>query len=383
MWDQIIGQERIKNLLRTAIERGRVAHAYLFHGEAGVGMDAMAIEFARVLNCQKDGVDACGSCPSCKLFDNLQHPNLRLVFALPRGKSERSDASPLDALTDAEIRVIQEQVREKAANPYHQIQIPKANEIRINSIRELRREASLSPFAEGWKVFLLLEADRMNDEASNALLKTLEEPTHKTVVILTTSKRERLLPTILSRCQAVRFDSLTNEEIREALVARHSAPQEDAELVAVLANGSFTQALDLLDADIRGSRDTVVQFVRNALGNHPTKLFEQVEELVGELDRAGMERWLSLMLVWFRDAGALREGKQTGIVNVDQLKSLQSFVANFPTADHSRVISSVERAIALVGKNVYLPLVLANLAYQLKESIAVGPKESHVKIKAG
>jgi DNA polymerase-3 subunit delta' len=383
MWDQIIGQERIKNLLRTAIERERVAHAYLFHGQEGVGMDAMAIECARVLNCKQGGVDACGSCASCKLFDNLQHPNLRLIFALPRGKSERSDASPLDALTDSDMKVIQGQVRQKAANPYHRIQIPKANEIRINSIRELRREASLSAFAEGWKVFLLLEADRMNDEASNALLKTLEEPTPKTVVILTTSKRERLLPTILSRCQAVRFDSLSSEEIRDALVARHSARQEDAELVAVLANGSFTQALDLLDADIRESRDTVVQFVRHALGNHPTKLFEQVEELVAEFDRAKMERWLSLMLVWFRDAGALRERKQTGIVNIDQLESLQSFVANFPAADHSRVISSVERAIALVGKNVYLPLVLANLAYQLKESIAVGPKESHVKIKAG
>jgi DNA polymerase-3 subunit delta' len=383
MWDQIIGQERIKNLLRTAIGRERVAHAYLFHGEEGVGMDAMAIEFARVLNCKQGGVDACGSCASCKLFDNLQHPNIRLMFALPRGKSERSDASPLDALTDAEIRAVQEQVRQKAANPYHRIQIPKANEIRINSIRELRREASLSAFAEGWKVFLLLEADRMNDEASNALLKTLEEPTPKTVVILTTSKRERLLPTILSRCQAVRFDSLSSEEIRDALVARHSAPQEDAELVAVLANGSFTQALDLLDADIRESRDTVVQFVRCALGNRPTKLFEQVEELVAELDRAGMERWLSLMLVWFRDARVLREGKQSGIVNIDQRKSLQSFVANFPAVDHSKVISTVEQAIALVGKNVYLPLVLANLAYQLKESIAVGPKESHVKIKAG
>jgi hypothetical protein len=92
---------------------------------------------------------------------------------------------------------------------------------------------------------------------------------------------------------------------------------------------------------------------------------------------------LSLMLVWFRDAAQLREGKQTGIVNIDQLKSLQSFVVNFPAVDHSKAISSVERAIALAGKNVYLPLVLANLAYQLKESIAVGPKESHVKIKAG
>jgi DNA polymerase-3 subunit delta' len=383
MWDRIVGQERIKSLLRSAIERDRVAHAYLFHGEEGVGMDAMAIEFARVLNCTQGAVGACGSCSSCKLFDTLQHPNLRLVFALPRGKSERSDESPLNALTDAEVKIIQEQLRRKSTNPYHQIQIPKANEIRINSIREMRRDASLSAFAAGWKVFLLLGADRMNDEASNALLKTLEEPTPRTVVILTTSKRERLLPTIVSRCQIVRFDSLSSEDIRGALVTRCSVSQEDAQLVAVLANGSFTHALDLLDTNVRESRDAVVEFIRNALSHRPSKLFDQVDELVTASDRAGMERWLSLMLIWFRDAGALREGKRTGIVNIDQLESLQSFVANFPSADHTRVISSVERAIALVSKNVYLPLVLANLAYQLKEAISVGPKESLLKDAAG
>ena len=381
MWNRILGQERIKNLLRGAIERERVAHAYLFYGEEGAGMDAVAIEFARVLNCEQGGLDSCGLCSSCRQFENLQHPNLRVIFALPRGKSERNDESPINALTDPEIKLLQEQLRLKARNPYHQIEVPKGNEIRINSIRELRREASLSAFAEGWKVFLILEADRMNDEASNALLKTLEEPTPKTVLILTTSKRERLLPTILSRCQPVKFDSLTSEEISHALVTRHSVSLEQAQLVATLANGSFTRALDLLDTDVRETRDAVVEFVRSALGNRPTKLFEQIEELAATFDRLALQRWLSLMLVWFRDAEAIRQGRLAGIVNVDQLDSLQRFVTNCPTVDHSRVISTVEEAIALVGKNVYLPLVLADLAYRLKEAIPVVTKESLIEKK--
>jgi len=381
MWNRILGQERIKNLLRGAIERERVAHAYLFYGEEGAGMDAVAIEFARVLNCEQGGLDSCGLCSSCRQFENLQHPNLRVIFALPRGKSERNDESPINALTDPEIKLLQEQLRLKARNPYHQIEVPKGNEIRINSIRELRREASLSAFAEGCKVFLILEADRMNDEASNALLKTLEEPTPKTVLILTTSKRERLLPTILSRCQPVKFDSLTSEEISHALVTRHSVSLEQAQLVATLANGSFTRALDLLDTDVRETRDAVVEFVRSALGNRPTKLFEQIEELAATFDRLALQRWLSLMLVWFRDAEAIRQGRLAGIVNVDQLDSLQRFVTNCPTVDHSRVISTVEEAIALVGKNVYLPLVLANLAYRLKEAIPVVTKESLIEKK--
>ena len=382
MWDRIIGQERIKNLLRNAIERERVAHAYLFFGEEGVGMDAMALEFARVLNCERGGADACGSCSSCKRFDDLQHPNLRLIFALPRGKGERNDESPITALTDPEVKLIQNQLKQKAKNPYHRIEVPKGNEIRINSIRDLRRDASLSAFAAGWKVFIILEAERMNDEASNALLKTLEEPTPKTVLILTTSKRERLLPTILSRCQPVKFDSLSSEDIREALVARYSVPMEHAQLVATLANGSFSRAIALLGADVSESRDAVVEFVRNALGNRASKLFEQIEELAATFDRPAMERWLSLMLIWFQDAEAFRLGTSNGIVNIDQLEPLQGFVKNFPSTDHSRIIKSVEEAIALVGRNVYLPLVLANLAYRLKEAAGNINKGSLVENEA-
>ena len=381
MWDRIIGQERVKSFLRASIERGRIAHAYLFYGDEGVGMDGMAIEFARVLNCQEGKTEACGSCPPCKQFDKLQHPNLKLVYALPRGRSERNDQSPILALQEKEIRIIQEELSLKAKNPYHQIQIPKGNEIRINSIRELRRDAALTAFAAGRKVYILFDAERMNDEASNALLKTLEEPTSNTLLILTTSKRERLLPTILSRCQAVKFDPLSSDQIKNALVHQYSISPERAQLIATVANGNFSRALDLLDTDLDKRRDEVVSFIRNSLSKKRIELFKQIEELTETLNRDGVEQWLSLMLIWLRDTEALQEGNSTGLVNVDQSKLLESFVANFPHADHAQAILRVDEAIALVGRNVYIPLVLANLAYQLRDAIAQVRKESFAETR--
>ncbi len=381
MWHRVVGQERVKNLLRTVIERQRIAHAYLFYGEEGAGMDAMAIEFARTLNCEKRGSDACGVCSSCKKFDSLQHPNLRLIFALPSGRNEKNGESPIKTLQDSEIHIIQKQLGLKAQNPYHRIRIPKANEIRINSIRELRRDAALTPFAGGWKVYILLDADRMNAESSNALLKTLEEPTVRSVLILTTSKRERLLPTILSRCQPVKFDPLSAEDIRDALMDRHSISKDRAELVATLANGNFSRALDLLGTDVSEKREIVIEFLRNALGRKLIDLFAQIDELTRGSDRNRIEQVLSLMLVWFRDAEILRSGKSNGLVNVDQVELLQRFVERYPGCDLAKAISDVERAIALVGRNVYLPLVLASLAFDLRRAIATARKERLVEDK--
>jgi len=381
-WDRVVGQNRVKRLLRTAVERERIAQAYLFYGPEGAGMDAMAIEFARTLNCQTQKPEPCGSCQSCRQFDTLQHPNLSLIFALPRGKSETPDEPPTHYLSEEQIRRIQKELQAKAKNPYHRLQIEDANEIRIGSIRQLRRSAPLSSFGEGWKVFILFDADDMNEEAMNALLKTLEEPPPRTVLILTTTRREKLRPTILSRCQPIKFDSLDRETIRTALIDRHGLESDKAELIATIANGSFSRALNLLEQDLTRERTSVVDFIENLLKKNPLDLMTQIEELADKYDRSELGDWLSLMLVWFRDANQLREGRAEGIVNVDQMEKLTSFARHFPHADYSRAVQHIERAIALVGRNVYLPAVLGNLAYELRGSIAVGPKEPIIESKS-
>ncbi|MBI3580412.1 MAG: hypothetical protein HY089_13490, partial [Ignavibacteriales bacterium] len=172
-WDRVIGQERIKELLKRSIAGKTIAHAYLFYGAEGVGKDALAVEFARALNCVRGGTDACGECPSCKKVDLLQHPNIQLIFSLPVGKSEKSGDDPIEVLTQDQVETVQEQIRLKADNPYHRIEIPKSNFIKINSVRNLRREAALSGFEGGKKIFIVSNAEMMNAEASNSLLKTL------------------------------------------------------------------------------------------------------------------------------------------------------------------------------------------------------------------
>jgi DNA polymerase III subunit delta' len=370
LWSRVIGQQRVKELLLSAIRSERLPHAYLFHGGEGVGKDAMALELARVLHCERRGEEACGECDSCVKIATGQHPDVRFVVALPVGKGEQSDDGPLAKLTEPEVRLIQEQLRQKAANPYFRVMIPRANIIKINSIREVRRESSMSTHGRLRRMFIISMADQMGDEAANTLLKTLEEPSGDTMFVLTTAHRESLLSTIQSRCQNVRFDPLTEEQIRDALIARESVDAERAALAARLANSSYARALDLLNEDMLEERTEVLTFIRNALASNAVALSMQIETTVEGKDRDRVTRFLSVMLMWFRDALVLSRGGT--VINLDQQEDLQRFVTRFPGADIIRVMEDVERAISLVEKNIYIKLVLLQLAVRLKDAILPG-----------
>ncbi len=367
IWPRVIGQHRVKEILLSALRSNRLPHAYLFHGGEGVGKDAMALELARVLHCERHREEACGECDSCARVNTAQHPDVRLVTALPLGKGETSVDAPLAKLTEAEVGLVQEQYRQKAVNPYYRVVIPRANIIKINSIREIRRESSMSTFDKRRRVFIVSQADQMGEEAAKTLLKTLEEPSGDTMFILTTAHRDALLPTILSRCQDVRFDPLTEQEIRDALIDREHVDAERASLAARLANGSYTRALDLLDDDMLQERKDVLSFIRNALGSNAVTLTAQIDELAEGKDRDRATRFLAMMLMWFRDALVLSRGGE--VINLDQQDDLLRFVEKFPGADLVRVMSDIERAIFLVERNIYIKLIFLQLAVRLRAGI--------------
>jgi DNA polymerase-3 subunit delta' len=295
---------------------------------------------------------------------------VKLVFALPVGKGEKSDDPPLAKLSENEIKIIQEQLKLKGTNPYHRISIPRANIIKINSIREVRRESSLSTFDARRRVIIISNADQMGGEASNTILKTLEEPSGKTMLILTSAQREALLPTIVSRCQNVLFDPLSEEEIRVALVERNGVDKDRAALVARLANGSYVRALELLDDDLARQRQDVILFVKHALGSNVVILTEEIDRLSAARDRDSVVRFLTLMLMWFRDVLVLMQGGE--VINLDQEDDLRRFVAKFPDSNIIQVLADVENAISLVNKNVYIMLVLLQLSIQLRTNILAG-----------
>jgi len=364
-WDRVIGQERVKELLRRALTAGQVAHAYLLFGDEGVGKDALALEFASALNCEKKSTDACGECDSCRRMDTLHHPNVRVVVALPAGKGEKTGDDPVSVLTDDQVAGLRQELAAKAKDPYHRVTLPKANFIKVNSIRELRREAALTGFLGGKKVFILSQADRMNTEASNSLLKTLEEPPGDTLIILTTARKEQLLPTIISRCQLIRCEPLGEDEIAEALVERDGRTETEARVAAQLSNGSFVAARSLVSEDMVRIRTEVAEFLRGALGKSPVALLTEIEQTLASADRIAAERWLRMLQVWFHDAVAMRE--QIPSKAGDENEDLKKFIHRFPEADFLRASGAVERSIALIGKNVYISLVFISLAIDLKK----------------
>jgi DNA polymerase-3 subunit delta' len=331
-----------------------------------VGKDAVALELARVLLCQRGGEEACGECDSCLRVSTMQHPDIQLITALPTGKSEVGSDSPLAKLSSDDLATVQEEYRKKGENPYYRVDIPRALVIKITSIREVRREASLTSFGGKKRIFIISRAEDMEDAASNALLKTLEEPTSDCLLLMTTANREALLLTIVSRCQQVHFDPLGAEEISQALVARQGVDPSHAALIGRLANGSYTRALELLQTDVFEERTFAVDFIRNALAGNAARVIEDAERIAGWKNRDQVQRFLLTILMWFRDALVLSQGGS--VINLDQQEDLQRFLARNPGADISAAMTETERALSLLDRNTYIKLVIYTLATRLRRT---------------
>lgn len=367
-WDNIINQKRVKALFKVAIEHRRLAHAYLFTGAQGIGKSAFAIELAKALQCEQCSTEACDKCPSCLQFKTLQSPNLFLIFSLPVGKGEQSGDSPLKKLTNDDIANIHQQIKLKAENLYHNIVVPRANFIKVNSIRSIRKSSALTTFSRGIKVFVIINADEMNEEASNALLKTLEEPYENSMFILTTAYPDKLLPTIVSRCQQICFDSITDHEIAQLLQLSKGLDKNRALLIARLANGNVSRAIEMCEKELWTQPHKPVDFLRTVLYKSREELLKLVDEFHDSGDRVFLERFLYDLQTWLRDALLMKEGCEQ-VVNVNDKETLKKFINFHPMINFDEVFFAIEKSILLVNKNVYIPLILINLSFDLRKSI--------------
>ena len=303
MWNTITGQEKVISKLKSVYSSGKVAHAYLFRGLDGVGKDAVAVEFAKLLNCTdvQDGDNACGVCANCKKVSSLKTDLLQLICALPSGKSEQTGSNPLETLSGADFDLYLEQLNIKAANPYHRINLPGANNIRINSIRDLVSRIYLSSQKDAKKVFIISEAEKMKPEGANSLLKVLEEPPKNSVIILTSSKANSLPPTIAGRCQNISFEPLNEEQLKTKLIeAALGYTIKEIELASKLSFGSYSRSLELLEIGINDIRETVLAFLIATLKNDFAEMVLISRNMGSKADKDKLRHFLFFMNAWFR-----------------------------------------------------------------------------------
>ena len=257
-FDQIIGQENAVAILRNALRNGRLAHAYLFLGPEGVGKILTALTLAKAMNCQSppEEGDSCEKCPSCLKVNSSNHTDVILLE-------------------------------------------PEGEVIKIEQIRDLQRRLRYRPLEGGRRVCIIDSADKMNAPASNALLKALEEPPDGTHLILATSRPHLLLPTILSRCQWVKFRPLTSSQVVQILQDGHSLGAEKAYFCASLAGGSAGQALALSNRVDFQRRLEWVDMFSDLARKTTVEIFDTCERIAKEDEE--VNDLLELWKLWVRD----------------------------------------------------------------------------------
>jgi len=371
MWSNIIGQEKVKVRIKSLYYAGKLSHAYLFYGNEGVGKDAAAIELAKLLNCSdiQNGNEACNTCENCRKISAFHSEYFHLVCALPSGRGEDTDSDPIEKLAASDFDEYLEQLKLKSENPYHIITLTNANNIRINSIRGLVSKIYLSVPAGCVKVFLITEAEKMKQEAANALLKVLEEPPAKSMLILTTSKINALPQTIVGRCQKIHFEPLDYMQVTAKLSETTSFPEKDIELAARLSQGSYSRALQLLYIGVNELRDSVIEFLVSLLKNDFAETVLIARNISAKNDRVRVKYFLNLLNTWFSDLMQLKYETGKNTANYDLIDRLAKLSANYPDTDIYSIITELEEAQKMITQNIQLTLILVNLAFRLKSLI--------------
>ena len=232
-FNDIWGQTRAVERLRAMSAGDKVPSALLFYGPSGVGKRRAAIELAKAINCEKGGADPCGDCPQCVETEKGLHPDVRVVDREYRAATAKDPKGEYRSALSSGNENKMEQFLEKQTS------------LRIDTIREIRKSMTHKPIFGKHKAGILDDAHEMTVEAANALLKSLEEPGPRSHWILISSQRENMLPTILSRCQPVRFLALESEILKRVLVERCSLAAETAARWSRWAGGSVERALAL------------------------------------------------------------------------------------------------------------------------------------------
>lgn len=374
MWSNIIGQQRVIKILKNIYSSNKISHAYIFYGKEGIGKDAVAIEFAKLINCDNklNDNEACNECTSCKQINSLNSTTFKFITALPSGKKETSeDDNPVNTLKQEDYDIFLEEIKKKSNDNYYKINIPNANDIRISSIRQIRKEIYLTGIKGKKKIFLISNSDLMNTQSSNAFLKILEEPPGDSLIILTTSRLNSMLPTITGRCQKIRFDPIKKEDLTNFLLNyKNDLSTTEAELYADISDGSILKCKAITGPYFFELRESMINLLIAIVTNKNVTLCNIISDIIVEKDKEKIRQFLLLLIIWFRDVILITNGETSNIINKDRLERLTKFSKLYKTNNY-KIINFVEDSYKELEQNLNTELMLLNLMFKIKSEFKI------------
>lgn len=319
MFDQLVGNDRVKRLLLRMLESSRLPGAMLFTGEDGIGKKLFALEIARALNCRSpQGVEACGSCPACKRILKINYP-----------ASDDSDEWKGIIWTD---------------HPDVGLVVAPKRVLLVEQMRAIEIAANYRPFEGKARVFIVEDADKLNDNSANALLKILEEPPPTSHIILLTSRPAWLLATIRSRCQIIRFSPIAATEIERYLLKNKIASPAEARVRARVARGSLSRAVDEDLDDFIEQRKAMLKVLEALVqADDRLQLLRSAEELNESQYKDEYETRLDVLETLIRDVWLLSlDANAEIIVNHDVLPKLKAMAQGLDSKRPAIWIGQIE-----------------------------------------
>lgn len=323
---QIIGHESIIQHLQNAIASHKVSHAYILHGEEGMGKKLLAGTFAKTLQCEEGGIIPCNRCKSCMQADSGNHPDI--------------------------IRVTHEKYS-----------------IGVEDIRlQVNADIQVKPYNSPFKIYIIDEADKLTEAAQNALLKTMEEPPEYAVILLLVNNVSIILPTILSRCVMLSLKPVDKQEIKEFLMEQHQVPDYMAEVAAAFSGGNVGKAIKY------ASSEEFERMKSDVL--HILKYIDEMElhEIISGLktltaSKNNIEDYIDLMVLWYRDVLMFKATMDPDLLLYREELSFIKNQAN--TRSYSgleKIISAMEKAKVRLKANVNFDIAIELMLLSIKEN---------------
>lgn len=323
----IVGHEQIIEHLKTAIEMGKVSHAYILNGPDLSGKMMIAEAFARALLCEKQDPDGCGECRSCRQSDDHNNPDIIYV---------KHD---------------------------------KPNTISVDDIRtQLNNDIVIKPYSNQYKIYIVDEAEKMNQQAQNALLKTIEEPPAYAVIMLLTTNADSFLQTIRSRCITLNLKSVKNDVIKSYLMTEKKIPDYQADVCAAFAQGVVGKAIKLASSDdFNELKESALSLIKRL---DDIDLYEMGEAIKQISDyKLQVQDYFDLITVWYRDVLYMKATNDVnGLIFKDEVYDIKKQASKHSYHGIETIIEALDKAKLRINANVNFDLVIELLLMTINEN---------------
>ena len=323
----ILGHEQIKEHFQKAIESHKVSHAYILTGEAGMGRKSLANAFALTLLCEKGKSEPCMECHACRQVLSGNHPDLIYV------------------------------THEKPAS------------IGVDDIREqINDTVMVRPYSSYYKVYIVDEAEKMTQQAQNALLKTIEEPPSYAIIILLTTNQEAFLPTILSRCVQLKLKPLKDFVVKSYLVGSMNIPEAEADVYAAFARGNLGKAITIASSDdFKAMHKEMLNLLKHIRNMDISDLIEYIQKLKEE--HLDIYECLDFMQMWYRDVLLYKVTKDINLlIFKDEYRTINEISKNSGYDGIERILESIDKTKVRLDANVNMELALELMLLVMKEN---------------